>query len=161
MPTRLSRRAVITGATALGALAIFSRSGLAADFKFRQFHNQALSSPLHKRLVEMWAAVKTETNGRVETAVRAPTASISKSEPATAAIQIGRRGAKAVRRRVRAAVATVAGGASEVWAMRSTKESIDLSNPSNASIHWRVDSSYAKASLGWMSCRRSAITGTW
>ncbi len=82
MPTMLSRRAVIGGAAALGSVAIFSRSGLAADYKFRQFHNQALSSPLHKRLVEMWAAVKTETNGRVDTEVFAENAGIQGSDPA-------------------------------------------------------------------------------
>ena len=67
MSRTLTRRAVIGGGAALGSLTIVSRTGLAADFKFRQFHNQAVSSPLHKRLVEMWAAVKTET-----TAVWAP-----------------------------------------------------------------------------------------
>jgi tripartite ATP-independent transporter DctP family solute receptor len=82
MPTKLSRRALVGGAAALGSLAIFSRSGVAADFKFRQFHNQALSSPLHKRLVEMWAAVKTETNGRVDTEVFAENAGIQGSDPA-------------------------------------------------------------------------------
>ena len=77
-----TRRAVIGGAVALGSLTIVSRAGLAADFKFRQFHNQALSSPLHKRLVEMWAAVKTETNGRVDTEVFAENAGIAGSDPA-------------------------------------------------------------------------------
>jgi tripartite ATP-independent transporter DctP family solute receptor len=81
MPTISSRRAVIAGAAALGSLTIFSSVGLAAD-KFRQFHNQALSSPLHKRLVEMWAAVKTETNGRVDTEVFAENAGIQGSDPA-------------------------------------------------------------------------------
>jgi len=61
MSRTLTRRAVIGGGAALGSLTIVSRTGLAADFKFRQFHNQAVSSPLHKRLVEMWAAVKAET----------------------------------------------------------------------------------------------------
>lgn len=82
MSTMPSRRAVIGAAAAQGSLTIFSRSGLAADFKFRQFHNQALSSPLHKRLVEMWAAVKTETNGRVDTEVFAENAGIQGSDPA-------------------------------------------------------------------------------
>ena len=67
MSRTLTRRAIIGGGAALGSLTIISRTGFAADFKFRQFHNQALSSPLHKRLVETWAAIKTETNGRVET----------------------------------------------------------------------------------------------
>src|SRR3978361_1312385 len=82
MPTMLSRRAVWGGAPALGSLTIFGRSGLAADFKFRQFHNQAASSPLHKRLVEMWAAGKAETNGRVDTEVFAENAGIPGSDPA-------------------------------------------------------------------------------
>lgn len=81
MLTILNRRAILGGA-ALGALTVFSRTSRAADFKFRQFHNQALSSPLHKRLVEMWAAVKAETNGRVDTEVFAENAGIAGSDPA-------------------------------------------------------------------------------
>jgi TRAP-type transport system periplasmic protein len=81
MSIKLDRRSAIVGGTALG-LSIFSRSGLAADFKFRQFHNQAVSSPIHKRLVEMWAAVRAETNGRVETDVFAENAGIQGSDPA-------------------------------------------------------------------------------
>jgi TRAP-type C4-dicarboxylate transport system substrate-binding protein len=82
MSGALTRRAIIRGGVALGSLAIVSRAALAADFKFRQFHNQAISSPLHKRLVEMWAAVKTETNGRVDTEVFAENAGIKGSDPA-------------------------------------------------------------------------------
>lgn len=81
MPIKLNRRSAIVGGTALG-FSIFSRSGLAADFKFRQFHNQAVSSPIHKRFVEMWAAVRAETNGRVETDVFAENAGIQGSDPA-------------------------------------------------------------------------------
>jgi TRAP-type transport system periplasmic protein len=80
MSGALTRRAIIRGGVALGSLAIVSRAALAADFKFRQFHNQAISSPLHKRLVEMWAAVKTETNGRVDTEVFAENAGIKGSD---------------------------------------------------------------------------------
>ena len=82
MSRTLTRRAIIGGGAALGSLTIICRAGFAADFKFRQFHNQALSSPLHKRLVEMWAAIKTETNGRVETEVFAENAGIQGSDPA-------------------------------------------------------------------------------
>jgi tripartite ATP-independent transporter DctP family solute receptor len=78
----LTRRAVIGGGATLGSLTIVSGTGIAADFKFRQFHNQAVSSPLHKRLVEMWAAVKAETNGRVDTDVFAENAGIQGSDPA-------------------------------------------------------------------------------
>ena len=79
MPTR---RAVIGGAAALGSLTILSRAGLAADYKFRQFHNQALSSPLHRRLVEMWTAIGAETNGRVAAEVFAENAGLPGSDPA-------------------------------------------------------------------------------
>jgi tripartite ATP-independent transporter DctP family solute receptor len=37
----------------------------AAEFELRSFHNQPPDSPLHKRLVEMWSAVETETRGRL------------------------------------------------------------------------------------------------
>src|SRR5437764_3403886 len=51
--------------------------------------------------------------------------------------------------------------ASGIAEMRWTNASIDLSQPVKASIHWRVESSYAKASLGSTSSILSAITGTW
>ena len=35
----------------------------------RQYHNQPIESPLHKRLLEMWAAVGRETRGRVQVSV--------------------------------------------------------------------------------------------
>jgi hypothetical protein len=46
-------------------------------------------------------------------------------------------------------------------AIRRASESIDLSQPVKASIHCRVESSYAKASLGSTSSILSAITGMW
>ena len=45
---------------------MLARRSAAAEFELRQFHNQPADSPLHKRLVEMWAAVKEETAGRVQ-----------------------------------------------------------------------------------------------
>jgi len=36
-----------------------------AQFTFRQYHNQTPDSPLQARLIEMWAAIRTETGGRV------------------------------------------------------------------------------------------------
>jgi hypothetical protein len=45
MSSTLTRRAVMGGGAGLGLLTIVSRSGLAADFKFRQFHNQAFLKP--------------------------------------------------------------------------------------------------------------------
>jgi tripartite ATP-independent transporter DctP family solute receptor len=65
-----TRRSVLTGAAAMGSTLIV-RPALAAEYKFSQYHNQAASGPLHKNLTAMWEAVRTETNGRVETTVYA------------------------------------------------------------------------------------------
>lgn len=77
----ITRRSVAAAGGGLG-LAILVRPARAADFRFRQFHNQASSSPLHRRLVEMWAAVTAETNGRVACEVFAENAGIAGSDPA-------------------------------------------------------------------------------
>jgi TRAP-type transport system periplasmic protein len=60
----LTRRSFVAGAT-LGTLTVFGRT-LKAEFSFRQFHNQPEASSLHRRLVEMWTAVRNETQGRVD-----------------------------------------------------------------------------------------------
>jgi tripartite ATP-independent transporter DctP family solute receptor len=82
MSLAVSRRCIVTGAAGLGLAAIVVRPGRAADYVFRQFHNQSETSSLHRRLTEMWAAVKAETNGRVETTVHAENAGIAGSDPA-------------------------------------------------------------------------------
>ena len=64
MRVTLSRRGLVAGSVGL-----FARPAMAADYTFRQFHNQAATSPLHRRLVEMWTAIGAETNGRVATEV--------------------------------------------------------------------------------------------
>jgi TRAP-type transport system periplasmic protein len=51
-------------------------------FAFRQFHNQAEESPLHRRLTELWLAVERDTDGRVKTSVHAQNAGIVGSDPA-------------------------------------------------------------------------------
>lgn len=76
-----TRRASLA-AGAIGGIAIAVRPGRAAEFRLRQFHNQAAASPLHRRLVEMWEAVRAETGGRVETEVFAENAGIAGSDPA-------------------------------------------------------------------------------
>lgn len=63
---RISRRKFTSGLVAAGGVLLVSRRARAAEFELRQFHNQPSDSPLHKRLVELWDAVKTETNGRVQ-----------------------------------------------------------------------------------------------
>src|ERR1700749_3562704 len=66
MTTRLTRRAMIAGTA--GATLIVKRTR-AADYKFSQYHNQAVGVPLHRNLVAMWDAIRAETNGRVEATV--------------------------------------------------------------------------------------------
>jgi len=65
----LTRRSLITSAAAAGSLTLFVKPLRAAEYKFVQYHNQASFGTLHKNLVAMWDAVRTETNGRVETDV--------------------------------------------------------------------------------------------
>ena len=62
----ISRRHFTLGGLAAGGTMLATARAQAADFELRQFHNQPSDSPLHKRLVEMWAAVKDQTGGRVQ-----------------------------------------------------------------------------------------------
>jgi tripartite ATP-independent transporter DctP family solute receptor len=64
----LSRRSFLTAAT-VGSLTILTRGQSAPALRFAQYHNQVADSPLHQRLLEMWAAVRKESGGRVETQV--------------------------------------------------------------------------------------------
>jgi tripartite ATP-independent transporter DctP family solute receptor len=66
----------------LGSLTVFSRSLRAADFTFTQYHNQTPASSLHKRIVEMWDAIRVETRGRVEAQVFPQNNNIQGSDPA-------------------------------------------------------------------------------
>jgi TRAP-type transport system periplasmic protein len=77
----VSRRTFVSAA-ALGTITVFSRSLRAAEYTFTQYHNQTPTSSLHTRLVEMWAAIGKETNGRVETQVFAQNNNIAGSDPA-------------------------------------------------------------------------------
>ena len=61
----ISRRKFTVGLIATSGILLISRRARAAEFELRQFHNQPADSPLDKWLVQMWDAVKTETNGRV------------------------------------------------------------------------------------------------
>jgi tripartite ATP-independent transporter DctP family solute receptor len=54
------------GLAAVSGLLLTTRRARAVDFPMRQFHNQPVESPLHKRLTQMWEAVKAETHGRVQ-----------------------------------------------------------------------------------------------
>jgi tripartite ATP-independent transporter DctP family solute receptor len=79
---RLTRRAFV-GSTALSvvALAACGRRAAAPEFVFTQFHNQTAESTLHRRLVEMWDAVGSETSGRVTTEVVPQNDQIAGSDP--------------------------------------------------------------------------------
>lgn len=61
----ITRRKFTTGLAATGGMLLVCRRADAAEFVLRQFHNQPADSPLHKRLVEMWNAIRAESNGRV------------------------------------------------------------------------------------------------
>ena len=65
----ISRRRFTLGLAAAGGMVLFTRRLSAAEFELRNFHNQPVESPQHKRLLEMWAAVETETRGRVHVQV--------------------------------------------------------------------------------------------
>jgi tripartite ATP-independent transporter DctP family solute receptor len=82
MAGRVGRRHFALGLLATGGVMLASRGSRAADFALRQFHNQPVESPLHKRLVEMWTAVKAETAGRVEVQTFAENDHIAGGDPA-------------------------------------------------------------------------------
>ena len=86
----LTRRSFMAGA-ALGSASLFTRPltslGRAAqrgraEFSFRQFHNQTAASFLHKRISDMWTAIGTETDGRVEAQVFPLNNKVEGSDPA-------------------------------------------------------------------------------
>jgi TRAP-type transport system periplasmic protein len=77
----LTRRSFVAGA-AFGSLTVFRRTLKAAEFTFVQYHNQTATSSLHKRLVEMWATVRKQTNGRVDAQVFAENNRTTGSDPA-------------------------------------------------------------------------------
>jgi tripartite ATP-independent transporter DctP family solute receptor len=66
----LSRRAFLSTAIAgpLAAAGVRAQRD-AREYTFTQYHNQTADSPLHRRLMEMWTAVREETGGRVEARV--------------------------------------------------------------------------------------------
>ena len=61
-----TRRQVSFGLAAAGGVTLLPGRARPAEIALRHNHNLPLDSPLHKRATEMWAAVKAETNGRVD-----------------------------------------------------------------------------------------------
>src|ERR1700681_2501232 len=82
MLREISRRKFTFGLMATGGMLLTSRRAGAAEFELRQFHNQPADSPLDKWLMQMWDAVKTETNGRVQVQTFADNNKISGGDPA-------------------------------------------------------------------------------
>ena len=76
---QITRRMFVFGAAS--SLVVFNRSLGAADFNFTQYHNQTSDSPLHLWLVEMWRAVRSQTDGRVVTTVFPENNKIPGSDP--------------------------------------------------------------------------------
>lgn len=65
----LTRRTFLTAAAAGPLSIVGARAQRRPEFAFTQYHNQTADSSLHRRLVEMWTAVRDESGGRVETRV--------------------------------------------------------------------------------------------
>jgi TRAP-type transport system periplasmic protein len=61
-----TRRHVSFGLAAAGGMMLAPRRVRAADFMLRHQHGLPEDSPLHKRALEMWAAIRAETGGRVD-----------------------------------------------------------------------------------------------
>jgi TRAP-type transport system periplasmic protein len=80
--TSISRRRFAVGLAATGGALLFTRRLRAAEFELRNFHNQPVDSPQHKRLTELWAAVEKETNGRVHCTVSPDNNNTPGSDPA-------------------------------------------------------------------------------
>jgi TRAP-type transport system periplasmic protein len=84
----ITRRQFTSRLMAAGGSVLIGRQARAAEFELRQFHNQPIESPLHKRLVEMWTAVESETGGRVRVRTFADNDRIPGGDPAALAMLI-------------------------------------------------------------------------
>lgn len=84
----ISRRQFAGRLMAAGGSVLIRSRARAAEFELRQFHNQPIESPLHKRLVEMWTAVDSETGGRVRVRTFAENDRIPGGDPAALAMLI-------------------------------------------------------------------------
>ena len=82
MPQLISRRHFTLGVMATAGMMMATRRTNAADKELRQFHNQPADSPLHKRLVEMWAAVRDQSGGRVRVQTFSDNNQIAGGDPA-------------------------------------------------------------------------------
>jgi TRAP-type transport system periplasmic protein len=63
---KITRRQVNFGLAAASTVFIGTGRARAAAISLKHNHNLPVESPLHKRATEMWAAIRAETNGRVD-----------------------------------------------------------------------------------------------
>src|SRR5258708_16056559 len=82
MSRLISRRRFTLGAMAAGGMMLATRRAQAAGAELRQFHNQPADSPLHKRLVQMWDAVKIQSGGRIQVQTFSDNNQIAGGDPA-------------------------------------------------------------------------------
>ena len=61
-----TRRQVNVALAAAGGMMLSARRAKAADFTLRHQHGLPEDSPLHKRALQMWAAILAETGGKVD-----------------------------------------------------------------------------------------------
>jgi tripartite ATP-independent transporter DctP family solute receptor len=73
---------------ALAPALVFGRAFRPVEYTFTQYHNQSVESSLHRRLVQLWTAVRDETGGRVETQVFAENNHVAGSDPAALAMLV-------------------------------------------------------------------------
>jgi TRAP-type C4-dicarboxylate transport system substrate-binding protein len=64
-----SRRSINTAIAAAGISIFIPRFARAAEFEMREVHNQPVDSPLHRRMIQLWDSVATETGGRVHVTI--------------------------------------------------------------------------------------------
>lgn len=58
------RKLMLVTAGAIGGVILSEKSHAQSQFRCRQFHNQALDSPLHRSLVALWSAVQQESDNK-------------------------------------------------------------------------------------------------
>jgi TRAP-type transport system periplasmic protein len=81
MAAELSRRLVVVAGAATVGSTIASHPLRAAEHAFVQYHNQPAGGTLHRNLVAMWDAIRSETNGRVEATVHAENNKLPGGDP--------------------------------------------------------------------------------
>ena len=69
MPTMTRGRFAAATAATLASVGFVRTAASAAQFEYKYAHNLPVTTPLHKRMVECWAAVNKESGGRLNVSV--------------------------------------------------------------------------------------------